>query len=316
MSLLIFSIYAKILSIKEGTSEEHLLSYLGYFIMLQVLFERSTNMKKRRNTAQKMKKAGVILICFMLHPAAAYGSTAQDIAAASGGLIHVEQEALVSGITNEKTFVPAFEHAVAGALRVCDAAELVQYPFYYGGDGIVYRISADRVLFLLNRQASVQEWLEKHVPLIVPEGTDREKAVRMIFDYIVGNYSYDYDALTDFDSIHDSQGAYRIITTGRGICSGYSKLFRGMVEYLPFNVQGVVDYKSQDVSFVPVAIVSRTDECGGHEWNAIRNPADGLWYHYDLSETVMDGVERFGLSDINIVGDGKHGSVSQHIYEY
>ena len=275
-------------------------------------------MKKRLMTAQKMKRTGIILLVSMVCPTAAYGSTARDIAAASGGFIREDQGALVSQITNVKEFVPGFEHAVTDALRFCDGAEIAFYPYQYEGNGVVYRIPADKVELLLNRHRFVQDWLEAFVPAIVPGGTDREGAIRRIFDYIVANYSYDYGAPKDFYSIHDSQGAYRIITTGQGICSGYSKLFRGMVEYLPFNAQGIVDYEASEVFHIPVAIVNWIQGNEGHEWNAIRDPKDGLWYHYDLSETVMDhdGYERYCLSDVNIAGDGKHGHISEHIYEY
>lgn len=275
-------------------------------------------MKKRGYAAQKMKRTGALLLLLALCPAKAYGSTAQDIAAASGGFLHVKEGGLISELTSENEFIPAFEHTVSDVLRVCDAAEIVYYPFRYEGRGVVYQIPADSIWLLLTRQRFVEEWLSIHVPSVVPAGTDRSTAIRMVFDYIVTNYSYDYDAPDDFYSIHDSQGAYRIITTGQGICSGYSKLFRGMVEYLPFTAQGIVDYESQEVSHIPVAIVNWTQGKEGHEWNAIQDPADGLWYHYDLSETVMDswGYKRFHLSDLNIAGDGKHGHISEHIYEY
>lgn len=275
-------------------------------------------MKKTGTIAQKMKYTGVILILTMLYPVTIYGSTAQDIAAASGGQLRGDDGALVSKVTNETEFIPVFEHAVTNALRVCDAAEIVHYPFQYEGAGIVYRIPADRIDFLLARQAYVQEWLAHTVPSVVPAGMEKDAAIRAVFDFIIANYSYDYDAPDDFYSIHDSQGAYRIITTGQGICSGYSKLFRGMVEYLPFNQQGIVDYETEDEIHIPVAIVNWTKGNEGHEWNAIRNPKDGLWYHYDLSETVTDPDigERFHLSDVNIVGDGKHGRVTEHTYEY
>ncbi len=275
-------------------------------------------MKKTATTAQKMKRTGLILILSMMYPVTAYGSTAQDIAVSSSGLVTGDHGALVSGITNEAEFVPAFEHAVTNALRVCGAAEIVHYPFRYEEGGVIYRIPADQVDFLLARQAYVQEWLARTVPSVIPAGTDAKSAIRTVFDYIIANYSYDYDAPEDFYSIHDSQGAYRIITTGRGICSGYSKLFRGMVEYLPFNEQGVVDYEAEEGGHLSVAIVNWTKGHEGHEWNAIKDPKDGQWYHYDLSETVTDpgGVKRFRLSDVNIVGDGKHGRVAEHTYEY
>ena len=168
------------------------------------------------------------------------------------------------------------------------------------------------------RQAYVENWLKDHVPALIPTGTEYNAAIRILFDYIVNNYTYDFDAPYDFSVSHDSQGAYRILLTGQGICSGYSKLFRGMVEYLPFNAQGIVDYEASEVFHIPVAIVNWIQGNEGHEWNAIRDPKDGLWYHYDLSETVMDhdGYERYCLSDVNIAGDGKHGHISEHIYEY
>lgn len=254
----------------------------------------------------------------ILYPGPAWASTAQDIAAASGGLMREERGALISKITNEKEFVPGFEHAVTAALRVCDASELIQYPFQYAKNGCVYEISRDKVSLLLSRQAYIQNWLEEHVPAIVPAGTDYNGAIRMLFDYIVSNYSYDYEAPGDFYAGHDSQGAYRILLTGQGICSGYSKLFRGMVEYLPFNCQGVVDYQAQEASHLSVALVSWSDGVWGHEWNAIQEPQDGLWYHYDLSLSAMEPGRPplYKLSAAGITGDQCHGRISELIYEY
>ena len=57
-------------------------------------------------------------ISFLISPDTALASTAQDIAAASDGLVWESQGALVSRATKEDEFVPGFEHAVTKALRV------------------------------------------------------------------------------------------------------------------------------------------------------------------------------------------------------
>lgn len=273
-------------------------------------------MRKQRTLIQKI--SFMVLTCSLISPCSVMASTAQDIAAASGGLIEANHGALVSAVTNEKEFIPVFEHAITSVLRVCDASELIEYPFQYKAHGRIYEISQDKVQVLLSRRLYVQDWLNVQVPAIIPAGTDYQDAIRILFDYIVANYSYDYDAPDDFYVSHDSQGAYRIILTGQGICSGYSKLFRGMVEYLPFNSHGVVDYEAQDTFHLSVALVSWSDGTWGHEWNAIQDPFDHLWYHYDLSQTVVDQTSAplYRLSADELVKDLCHGHISQHVYEF
>lgn len=276
-------------------------------------------MRNQSTLLQKIRYMTMITwISFLISPDTALASTAQDIAAASDGLVWESQGALVSRATKEGEFVPGFEHAVTKVLQVRDAAELVEYPFHYLGQKQIYHIPAEKVNLLLLRQAYVENWLKDHVPALIPTGTEYNAAIRILFDYIVNNYTYDFDAPYDFSVSHDSQGAYRILLTGQGICSGYSKLFRGMVEYLPFNAQGVVDYETNDPFHLSVALVSWTDGVIGHEWNAILDPFDHVWYHYDLSETVVDpeGVPRFRLLDITSLKDRCHGFSSEHIYEY
>ena len=74
-------------------------------------------MRNQSTLLQKIRYMTMITwISFLISPDTALASTAQDIAAASDGLVWESQGALVSRATKEGEFVPGFEHAVTTAV--------------------------------------------------------------------------------------------------------------------------------------------------------------------------------------------------------
>ncbi len=244
-------------------------------------------------------------------------SSASDIAAASEGLLMVSGGGLVSHTATEADFISAFEKAVGSSLRVCDGAEVGSYPYRRTSQGFRYHISSDRVQLLLEHEDYIKRWLSQTVPSLVPSGVSREAAIRLIYDYILSNYRYDPEALRNPAMLAAHQGAYQMLQTGRGICSSFSKLFRGMVEYVPFSPEGISDYSSPRPSRLQVIVIDHLPpNATGHEWAAISEPSDGALRYYDLSRASLEGRDYYRLSEHALLAAGGYGRPENWLLEY
>ena len=283
-----------------------------------------------------MKKTVLLIAAMVMTMTASFtaqAGVADDIAAASNGMLTVTADGgLVSGVTAVDQFVPVFDAAVSAATRVCDGPEFHIYHYDYVGGGVRFTFSANDVATLESHKAYVDSWIAANIQGIVPAGTPRDAAIRMIFDYIVEHYTYDYACLNNQYTCEEAQGAYYAITNQRGICASITKLFRGMVESLPLNAAGVVDYAMDPsaASHIKVAVVGDTGLV--HEWAAIQD-ADGTWYHYDPSTTIEnrakgeapaiylpDGtvidLSIYHVTDTALIGRTGYGQPGQMIFEY
>lgn len=282
------------------------------------------------------KKSAIILLAAITFSFSvpAYAATADDIAAASGGMLHVtadgglESTPISSGsLSSDKVITTIIEPAVSTGTRFCDSGELLRVDYRDSSSGRIYSINSTDIAKLEGRIAYVNDWLKANMPTIIPSGTDRETAIRTAFNYIIDNYPYD-DYLTSYEQKADAQGAYYVIANGKGICASYSKLFRAMLEYLPFNTSGVVDYNEPNPTHIIVAIVNDADHT--HEWDAIQDP-DGTWYYYDITHTAADcstgnimitgdgqiiDISQYHLSATQLVGHVGHGREDEWIFEY
>lgn len=248
--------------------------------------------------------------------------TLEDIAARSGGEFIVIDGRLATrsyaSCVETAAVISDINHAVSVSTRVCDKHEAI-----FNGQRIDesdtayhYLLLPEEVDKLIVHCNYVNEWLAKNVPIIVPAGTSREDAIQIIYNHLVNNYRYDKNISTS--AAKDAQGAYYLLTRGSGICASFAKLFRGMAEYLPFDANCTVNYDidSSTASHIQVAIVN--DENHEHEWDAIQDPIDGKWYHYDAASTADNGwvfykVPEQEYRDLFAMNFGKRVSF---IYEY
>ncbi len=124
-----------------------------------------------------------------------------------------------------------------------------------------------------------KEEIETYTPLfmekinnIVSEAekldNDYEK-VKYIHDVIIDIGEYD-DSVKDDDlkTINDYQSIVSILTTGKSVCSGYSKLFQLLANKLDINA----------TSFYDNEYISEGD---GHIWNAVY--VNNNWYYLDVT---------------------------------
>lgn len=267
--------------------------------------------------------AGVLLgIVITIVPAQAI--TMEEIVAESDGKLAVVNGKLASRAFNsvgdlEDTAMDEAAQAITATTRVGDKAEAIEQGILTVDEVGKYHVSfaGYQVNDLIDHVNYVNGWVEKNIPKIVHEGMNREDAIRAVYDYIVSHFAYDFEACATADGskvLREAQGAYYMLAHGKGVCASFAKLFRGLVEAIPFNQNGVVDYSvnPDSTNYIQVAIVH--DDDNAHEWNAICG-ADGKWYHYDTASAAASGGEFFAMTETEFKTMFHDPSVSI-IYEY
>lgn len=268
-----------------------------------------------------MKKILLFFICvFLMRPITSYAFSSSDIISASNGLFTIRHNGdFVSRVVQtEDEFLTSFGTVINDTLRVCDYNELKEFRYWDKHDGIYYVIPKEDIDLLLNHESYVVNWLNNNLSSIVHDGVDRETAIKIVFDYIINNFEYDHSSVNDYEKASEQQGAYYILANGIGNCASYSKLFRGMIEAIPFNKDGIVDYTDAGTEHIKVAIVGWIqDKFDGHEWAAIQDPTNSIWYHYDLAYTDTNkNFPIYKLDEFQITGYYGHGRWTNWIYEY
>lgn len=104
----------------------------------------------------------------------------------------------------------------------------------------------------------------------IKEGMSDYEKVKAVHDYIVNNAKYNYDADgEDINSIsRENHNAYGVLINGIGICDGYSKAMK---------------YIMDEIGIECIVVFGQTTM--NHGWNIIKQ--DGEYYHVDL--TMAEG---------------------------
>ena len=158
----------------------------------------------------------------------------------------------------------------------------------------------------------VDSWLAASVPSIIPDGTSREDAIWLAYTHVVNAYAPDYAAEADTGyKRKEAQGAAYVLKNGSGICAGLTKLFRSIVEYVPFDSQtGLVNYSAASPEHLRVAVVM--NEAAGHEWAAIQ--LAGIWYYYDLSIiNTANLAERYRMTESQL-NQADYGNFAEDVW--
>jgi transglutaminase/protease-like cytokinesis protein 3 len=234
---------------------------------------------------QRIYKTVALSALMMSFPVSAHAYSAEDIVNHSD-LFFISGSNIVSKSTTEEQFWSEYERAVTSTFNACDATETGSIRFEQDSNGYSFYVSEEQINTLIAHQEFADQWVAATVPLIVPDGTDSQTAVLMIYRWILTNYAYNYSICDSSAASSQYQGAYPMMTATQngGICASFSKLFCAMVEYVPFNDAQLTDYQTEHPSHIEVAIVNNADR--SHEWNAITEP-DGTRYYYDLSAEAM-----------------------------
>jgi uncharacterized protein YsxB (DUF464 family) len=227
-------------------------------------------------------------IYFAIIPAAlflfsftSYAYSAEEIAGQSD-FLYVRDSSIISSPMSEDMFWNEYERAVTDTLNACDAVETGGVQYDADSDGYRFQITANQINTLIAHQEYVDQWTRQTIPLVAKQGMDRETAIHNVYDWIINQYQYNANLNHNFLTSESYQGVYAMITSPdqEGICSSFSKLFRTMVEAIPFNEHQIVDYQTSTPNYIKVSLVNNAGLT--HEWDAIVDP-DGTCYYYDLS---------------------------------
>lgn len=132
--------------------------------------------------------------------------------------------------------------------------------------------------YLLEPAALCRSWLDSNMQAIVPSGTDMESAIQLCADYIADHVQYDWDGRY---SKKELQTAYHGMYDGWGICATYALMFNAMIEYLPFNEAGVVDYAAGS-AHLNADYLTGVD----HAWSGVQVGAE--YRQYDITNYTLN----------------------------
>lgn len=141
----------------------------------------------------------------------------------------------------------------------------------------------------------------------IPAGTSQDEAIQICFDYTIEFLEYDYT--NDDFTKKQYQSLYTSLNTGKGICKSYAKLFRALVETIPFQNK-VVNYEFENPEYIQVAICANEEIL--HSYNAILDDA-GQYHLYDATfadTTSGDLYNYYDFSELkNTIWDLSKGPV-------
>jgi len=174
--------------------------------------------------------------------------------------------------------------------KIFDIVELVisQHPEIFWWDGRCTIASGGVLKFSYTYSRSEVEEINAQIKAkaneiltqINPQGSDFDKSLA-IFDYIVLNTSYNYDAADNMDEYPRSSTIEGVFLDGTAICSGYSKAYQYLL-------------KAVGVDSVYVTGQAQTpDGKLGHAW--VLQETDGYYYFTDA--TWGDSYEKTKRTD-------------------
>ncbi len=135
------------------------------------------------------------------------------------------------------------------------------------------KMASPVVPFLTNTQTVNWEntnMMKAIVSSIVDENMSDQEKVQAVYNYVVDNFSYDYDKISTLDSTY-VPNIDDFLMDGSGICYDYSALFAGMLRSQGIPVKLVKGYRSGIDVY--------------HAWNEVY--VDGEWI---IVDTTTDSI--------------------------
>jgi transglutaminase/protease-like cytokinesis protein 3 len=134
-----------------------------------------------------------------------------------------------------------------------------------------------------DKEQTINELTER---LTSPFSDDIDK-VRAIYYWITKNIDYDYENYNN-NSVTEDQGRPEIVLQNKmAVCSGYSNLFKSMVEFCNIECEVITGYARNNLETI---FVNEPN----HAWNAVK--LVDRWYLFDVTwarDTVNKGVDNF-----------------------
>ncbi|MBR4208032.1 MAG: hypothetical protein IKQ88_05520 [Lachnospiraceae bacterium] len=178
--------------------------------------------------------------------------------------------------------------------------------FLHKGGTYTMVLSAADVQTLQTMHAQTNSWLAQNMPAIVPAGSTKQNAVKLTADWIADHMTYDHSSMLDRKTLISYQNAMSCFTKGKGVCTTYATAFDAMVNYLPFNAAGTVDYTCAAPVHKDTKLVTNDE----HAWSAILE-SDG-WHLYDVTFYDNDDKarkENYLDMSLATTNDGYHSNI-------
>lgn len=146
---------------------------------------------------------------------------------------------------------------------------------YQDGDSYLYYMTVTPIYFMTKEQEEkVTEKVSKLLKSLKLDGKTNYEKVKLIYDYIVENVSYDRES--DKRDGYIAYSAYAALIEGKAVCQGYANLL----------------YRLCLESGIDCRIVSGSCDGEGHAWNIIR--IGDYYYHADATwDAVRKKYEYF-----------------------
>lgn len=162
-------------------------------------------------------------------------------------------------------------------------------------------ITDEKIQRLVEHQTELDKWSTEMAKKIASDGGSKFATAYCAYRYITDHYSYDYDAASESFAKAEAQSGYYAMVNGKGICASLSRLFRCLVEAIPFNPDtGLVDWECDNPEYLTVINVSGNN----HQWAAI-NFGDliGMRYYectnHELVRLESEAEQYYGFSKID-----------------
>ena len=142
-------------------------------------------------------------------------------------------------------------------------------------DANYHLASADeRVIWNVDHIVSTDRKLSQKINEIINQNItaymSTAEKVKVVHDYIVLHWSYDYDNYIQGTIPNDSYSPRGVLINGKAVCEGYSAAFKAFMDELEIPCKIIVGTSGQSI-----------DGTENHAWNIVQ--VDGDWFQIDVT---------------------------------
>lgn len=146
-------------------------------------------------------------------------------------------------------------------------------------------------------EAHAYDALTAAAVMACPQGTPAVEVPRLVAEYVADWMHYSPGMERGADGYELSRALYE----GCGVCLGYSLLYCEILQNVPIDSAGVVNYHT----FTPVFYHCCVLYNGPHAWAAVWNGVSWVWYDVTFFDN-LDGQRRSEYAPV-VIEDGAHG---------
>ena len=158
---------------------------------------------------------------------------------------------------------------------------------YWSSGSLEFSYRKDRATILAHQRA-VRDKAEAIIKKEIKAGMTKFQQVLAIHDYIINNTRYDLENLQGGTLPPESSSPYGVLVKGVGICEGYAKAMKLIMDRLGIPCLYVAGYAGGE----------------GHAWNIVA--LEGMYYHIDLTwnnPLMADGSQSLRYDYFNVTDE-------------